>query len=227
MTHGEIVNRVVNDARLNNIDEHISRRYILSIAKSISKTYIAQRLNDRTISAEYNLRSEIRCIEMELDDVVKCPYIEFRSCRKLSKSVKPLPETIWSRSGAAITNISSIDGGRTIYLVSLDQYRRNRNRAYKMKDDIVAYVDSRNYIYVPDEDLKAINLELITVDTEKIDELDSCKKCKNCKSGWDYEFIAPDKILDNIIDKTINTIASIYKQIQPDENPNLNEYLRQ
>lgn len=213
----EAVSLVQNTLRLNNKDSVIPRRYILSILNSISRTYIAQRLQERTIQNDNNLYSEIRCVEFEQIEAIKCPIIEFRRCDVLMKSKKPLPELVFSRLGASIKEVTSIDGNYEFKIVTEEQYRRNKKRKYDF-GEVSVYLGTDNHLYIPDEEILTADVTVLTLNTEDISECSSCSDGQ-CEDAWDSEFIAPDKLETLIIDKAIQTIG-VAKQITPDVNSN-------
>lgn len=217
MKKSEAVSLVENTLKSLNKDVFIPRRYILSVLNNISRTYIAQRLQERTINNESNLYSEIRCVEFEQIEAVKCPIIEFRRCSILMKSKKPLPEVIYSRLGAGIKEVTSIDGEHEFKIVTEDQYRRSKKRKYSF-DETSIYLGTDKHLYIPDEQVMMVDITILTLNTEDIDECSSCSDNK-CEDAWDSEFIAPNKLETLIIDKAIQTI-SLSKQIQPDVNSN-------
>lgn len=47
-----------------------------------------------------------------------------------------------------------------------------------------------------------------------------CKPNDDCKSEWEYDFIYPVKLIENIVSETIRE-ASMKIQIPTDENPNM------
>lgn len=219
MINSEIVSRVINSLRNLTIDSHISRRYVLHILRGISKSLISQKLLDRGLDNDTNIYSLITCFELEKVNSINCPIVSFRLCKILMKSKKPLPEMIFSRVGGSIKEITSVDGEIRLILTSLEKYRRDRNRKYKVKNLVSAYIDPEGYLYIPDYEIYAVNVPLITVETEKIDELCECKD-KECKSGWEYDFIVPDRLTETVFKEALNTLLGTYKQIQPDPNPN-------
>jgi len=227
MTHGEIVKRIVGLLRLNNVDERISSRLVLRTLKDKATNYISQKLLDRTISKEYNIYSDLKCYEFEKVESVRCPIIEFRICKVLMKGKKPLPKLIFSRHGSSIKSVTSVDGIYELTLTDPSQYRRDKKRKYSINKEVKFYVDSDNYPYIPDQEIYAVDIKLATVETEDLTALDTCTKCDTCKSGWDYEFKTPDKLLEVVIQDTLQTLLQTYKSVQPDENPNSNEYSRQ
>lgn len=213
MTNEELVDLIIVQMKLNNVDEAPPRRFILRTARSIATTLISQKLLERTLTRDTYLYTTIDCIEFEKSDRVKCPILDLRRCNVLMKSKKPLPKPIFSRVGSSIKNIRSVDGGFEFTFGYEQQIRRNKSRKYKYDKDIFVYLGTDGHLYIPDNEIYLLRLDLITLETEECD----CED--NCKSAWEYEFKVPDRFLQNVLDLTIQKI-SLYKQLPEDQNPN-------
>ena len=219
------VSKVITTLRLKSADEHISRRYILKLLEDSAKNLISHKLLDRSIGQEYNLYSQLTCVEMRRIEKIECPFIEFNTCSILMKSVKPLPESVYSRLGASIKEVTSIDGQYDFTVVEPRQYRRNKERKYQQKKQIYCFVDSDRHLYIADHEIYAVNVKEITMDTHLVDGFNSCKKCDECKSPWLSPFICPDKLISTVFNEVYQTLG-VYKQIPPDENQNGNENIK-
>lgn len=219
MTNREIVSKIFNVLKLNNKDEHTSRRFVLKLLQDTATQLLSQKWMDRTILNETNLYSHIPCFEFKKINTKDCPSIEFRLCNTLMKSVKPLPKLIFSRLGASVKNIVSVDGNFTFILVDENQYRRNKKRQNSLKNEVYIYLRSDNHLYIPDHEIFSLDLNIFTPKTEDVDECSSCNNDNKCKSKWDYEFILSDKLLDVVFTQTLQ-ILGITKQSREDENPN-------
>lgn len=220
MTNAEAVSKVINSFKYLNKDERIPKRYVLRLLRDSAKNLIAQKLLDRTISEEANLYKKINCFEFKKVDVVSCPIIEFRKCETLMKSKKPLPELVFSRNGSSIKEVTSVDDLTEIYLTTPSQYRKDRKRKYYSKEDTYLYVDVDNYAYIVDKPIYAANITLLTIKTDEVDEASACSEETNCKSGWEYEFIVPDKLQDTVFKEVLQILSSTYAVRRADENPN-------
>jgi hypothetical protein len=220
MTHKEIVSKIINTIKTYNKDEHISRRYVLKLVRDTSAQLISQKLLDRTLFNEMNLYSELNCFELERVEVKQCPIIEFRHCSIIMKSVNKLPELVYSRLGSSIKEIISVDGEFQFTLVNSAQYRRNKARQVSLNDEIYAYVGSDNHLYILDKEIYTVDLSVLTMETEKVHEISTCSNDDDeCKSNWDYELICPDRLVDTVFDKTLQTMG-FSRQIREDQNPN-------
>lgn len=222
MTNEQAVSKIAGSLRAINKDAKIARRLILQVLRENAKVMISHKLMERTLDEELNLYSYLPCLEFQKVDVIKCPIIEFRMCNTLMRSVKKIPSPIFSRLGASIKNVTSIDGSVKLTLVSASQYAINKKRQYQINGEHYIYYNSDGHLYIVDEEIRSINLDFITMHTELIDNCSGCID-DNCKSGWKYDFICPDKLLNAVFDKTVQYLIGTYKQITPDENPNGSE----
>ena len=137
------------------------------------------------------------------------------------KSVKPLPKPVFSRLGASIKDIVSLDGNYTFTFVDRSQYARNKKRKYSVKGETYIYLDSDLHLYIPDEEILSVDLTVLTTKPEDADECSTCKE-KKCKSYYDMEFICPDKLLDVVFNQVLQVLG-MNRQIRDDQNPNFIE----
>lgn len=226
MTNGELVSRVVNDIRALNKDEHVSRRYILYIARNKARHYLSQKLRDRSLFREDNLYRTIRCFGLSKEDVVRCDIVEFKRCKNLMRSRNKLPELIHSRYGNTVLSVTTVDGETSFLPITLSNYRlKNKRRFSKFGNQNYYYINDR-YLYLPDSTVEVVDVTLLTLNEEDVEELSDCTTCNECKPTWDREFICSDKMIEIVIQETLQEVLSTFKQIIPDENPNLSQALR-
>lgn len=180
---------------------------------------MSQKLGESSLYREENIFKVLDCFELEKVDIIKCPIIEFRTCKQLMRSKKQLPELIHSKYGSSVKEVTSLDGEFLLKPITPYQYRLNKQRKTDSKEPYFYVKDG--YLYVPDLEVEMVQVTLITQDLYDLNECSECKK-QNCKSAWDYEFVCSDKLLEAVIQETIKEV-SMTKQIQADQNPNLNE----
>lgn len=218
MTYREAVSKCVNTLKLNNKDEHISRRYILKLLQDSAQVLISQKLLDRTIAGDLNLYTYIPCFEFELIDVKKCPIIEFKMCNTLMKSKKPLPKLVFSRLGASIKDIVALDGNYRFTMVDKGQYQRNKKRKYSVKGETYIYLDSDLHLYIPDEEIYSVDLTVLTTKPEEVDKCSACSE-NDCPKYWETTFIISDKLIDTLFGMVMQNLG-MNRQIRDDKNPN-------
>lgn len=219
MTNREITSEIVNILRTHNKDNRLSRRFILKLLQDSAEFLISQKWGDRSILAETSLYTYLPCFEFERIETKDCPSIEFRLCKTLMKSKKPLPKLIFSRLGSSVKEIVSLDGDFLFTYVDETQYRRNKKRQHKLKNEVYIYLGADNHLYIPDQEILSVDLTILTTDTTCIEDCSACMEKDACKDLWQCEFVAPLKILEIIKDMTLQRL-NITKSIQPDNNPN-------
>lgn len=214
MNNKEIVSKITSILKINNRDERLSHRFILKLLKDTAKQLISQKLLDRTIFSELNLYTEIHCFDFTSQDVVKCPMVEFRRCDVLMKSKKPLPELVFSRLGASIKEIVSLDGDFRFTFVDKAQYQRNKKRQTKLNSEVYIYLGTDNHLYIPDKEIYSLDLTVLTMNPE---EVPSCSE-NLCKNFWYENFVCPDKLIDVVLAQTLQTLG-VTRSIREDQNP--------
>lgn len=223
MTNGDFVARVVNGLRALNKDEHISKRYILKIGQNKSKFYISQKLLDKTLFRESNLFRTIDCFRLTEEETIKCGIHEFMRCDSLMKSKKKIPGLIYSRLGASIISITSLNGDTEYLPISLKGYVNSRNRPNVKKLNIKYYYVQDNILYLPDSTTEYVTITYIPFDESEVDSVSECggeSSHDPCKSIWDYNFKVPDKLSEQVVTETIQEVSMVRK-IAADELPNL------
>lgn len=217
MNQGEFVSRVSNQLRMISKDDYQSDRFILFTGLSIAKKFITQKIQRRSIDRDMSLYTEVTCIEFEPVDIFRCKYVEFKSCDNLSKSVKKLPELIYTRYGSSVKELYSIDRKNNFIESTLYQLRNDSLRQ--------GHKDSNNRFYILDEhiylprEIETLSGLILTPDVYEAELLSGCNN--NCESAWQKPFIAPDSMLEDIISFTVQNIAQT-KSIPETEKQNLN-----
>lgn len=219
MTNLEFVSQITTLLKGDNKDNRIPKRMILGVGRDVASFLVAQKLLDRTITSETNLYSTIECFEFEKVEAKKCPTVEFRLCRTLMKSKKPLPKLIFSRLGASIKQIVSLDGSFIFTFVDETQYLRNKKRLNQLKDNVYVYLGTDNHLYIPDKEIYSVDLTVLTLDSAGASACSSCGDSTSCSSYWDNTFVCPDKLLEAVKDATLQRVG-IHRQITADQNPN-------
>lgn len=222
-TYREIVSRIQNSLNTLTKDTFIPRRFILSVFKSKAEFFMAQKLYDKTLFRETSLFKWISCITMIEDDIIKCDKMEFKRCKSLMKSKKKLPKLLWSKYGSSIILVTNLDGTKNYDLISQTDYlnliRRPNSEKFKGKYAIL-YPD--NILYIPDSEVKKINVLIYTLD-EKADDIsdcDDCEDCNDCESYWDKEVSISDKMREVVFQETLKEVA-MRVQIPLDANDNM------
>ena len=228
MTQGEFVTRIVNDIRALNKDTHVSRRWILRMGKSRAETYVAQKWDEGRLFGELSLFTHISCLPMIRIKSIDCCFAEFKQCGVLMRSKDRIPGMVHANLRPSILQVTSVDDNIHFTYTSLRAYKNNTARRFGSLESEHYYV-SDGYIYIPDINIKAVNVDVITLKQKEALALAGCGKEDDdegsCKSEWDYEFVCPTKLLEAVAVETLNEAVNILK-ISQDENPNMDSNIR-
>lgn len=222
ITNEQFVSEVIKSLNLDTKDTIPSKRYVLSTGKRVAKMFIAKAIRSRSLYREASIYTDIDCFEMEHISPIRCGISFFNNCETLVKSRNKLPELVFTRYGSSIKTVTSIDDSTQFYEVSKSKYIRNNKRQNEFEKENYFYIKD-DYLYIPDYYIKAVTLQLLTLDKKKAEEV-SCN-ITNCKSAWEYNFVAPEKFLDAILKSTAKEISN-QLSIPEDENPNLDSNLK-
>lgn len=218
MTNIEFVSQISGILKSNNKDNKIPKRLILKVGQDAATFLMAQKLMDRTLSSETQLFTTIPCFEFEQIESKKCPSIEFRMCKVLMKSKEPLPKLVFSRLGASVRDIVSLDGEFIFTFVDETQYRRNKKRQQSLKNQVFIYLGTDNHLYIPDREIHSLDLTILTPDTIAAEECSQCKE-KRCTSYWSYPFIVPDRLVEATKDMVLQRLQ-MTRTLVEDQVPN-------
>jgi len=220
-TNAEFVSRVVNDLKGLTKDGRINRRHVLAIGQDKARFLMSQKLDELTLFREEGLVTQINCFEMEEVPFIECDVVEFKNCKSIMKSKKPLPPGLFGKIGAGIIMVSSIDDSVIYEGTTPRLYKANSNFKYKRKD-YHTYLVKNGHLYLPDSEVEAVNLTMFVIEKYKSVEASSCCETdEKCKSFWSFEFVCPDRFLDLVVRDTLTEMANIYRTSVEDSNPNL------
>jgi hypothetical protein len=225
-TNREIVSRVKNQLRLLSKDANLNDRFILFTAENIAETYLSKKARNRALYRYDNLYKDISCVELIDVNTYKCDIVEFRSCKKLKRSKKKLPELVYSRYGGSIKEVTAIDGGVDFKPSTVAQHRRDGKRQ-KVAPGVNYFYIKDGYLWIPDSDIEMVNIYILALDQYDLDNMSNCPGDDetNCMSAWEYDFVISSDMLEQVIRETIQQV-SITIQIQEDENPNLDSNIK-
>lgn len=222
MKQGELVSIINQGFNAVSKDAFIPRRYILAVFKNIAKTLLGQQADRKQLFRLSKMFTVLNCVELEPVNIIACPLVQFRSCRSLMKTKKPLPDMIETKIGPVIILVQTLDGTKTFYQKSeLEMSNQNKRRGADKFEGGYYYIIN-NDMYIPDIDIEIVRITLLTLDDEI--ECDTCND-GNCDSFWDRELIIPDKLLQIAVQQTIQQI-SLRFQLPKDENPDLDSNIK-
>jgi len=222
MNNKKLVSRISNSINAINKDARVSKRYILEVATSKAIYLMAQKFRDKSLFREDNILTSIDCFELEQIDKYKCDIVEFKSCNYVMKSVKKVPELVYSRFGSSLKEVTNIDFSLDFRPTTPFKFRRDKRREGFGIDKFWYIKD--NYLYLPESDVQRVSLLLYTPNEYEAVKTSACED-KKCLNPWDFEFKCSSKLMEVVIQETLKEIT-FKLQIPTDENPNMDENIK-
>lgn len=221
MKNSEVISRVVNSIKALNKDEHISKRYVLSVLRSKARLLMLNNMHTQELLRNSDLFRTLTCFGLKREDVFRCPIVEFKTCKTLMKSKKRLPEMLGGKFGAFVVSVDSLDGEKQFLPTTLRMYKLNKDRVYAKYVDGYFYYIQDGYLYIPDVEVEAVNITIIGINEDEMEGLSECDTYGDCGSVYDAEFICPDKLIDLVVTEATSEIMSTWRRIVEDDNPNM------
>ena len=205
----EICSDIINDLRSYNLDDRVSYRFIKNKLIDKANYFTKQDAELRKITKLSNLWQPIDCVELEEVSLSNCGG---NGCKKVMKSTTKIPDTYQTGYGYTL-KVFNIDYTKEYNIIQPSYYKDIINRPYATKNGYYWLVDG--YIFIPDSEV-----EVITVLGMFKETLNTSKD--GCPKPLDTIFAFPDYIVTIAKQETLKELLGSFKQINPDESPNLN-----
>lgn len=225
MTNIELVSRIVSGLKAHTKDGAVRWRYLLSIARTKSRFFMSQKLDELTLNKEEGIKTEITCFPMKRIKGKDCGVVAFRLCDKIMQSCHELPETIYGKSGTGVLRVVNIDDSREYKYVTAKEYTRLKKRKYR-NTEARYFTMKNNRLLLPDSENELVDITVIAVERADAQQLSECNSnsADDCHNAWEDDFICPDRFLDLVIQDTISEVANFYRTSVSDENGDLDEH---
>lgn len=220
MKNSEIVSEIINDLRSLNLDDHISKRYVLAKLQDNAALFIKRENELLRLYNYQDIWTTVSCIEMEPADVVECCCIRIEKCKFMMKSTLPLPDIYSYKGGPLIQEVLSMDGSQEYRLTTPRGYKRILDREFIDKNVKYFWIEN-DHIIIPDSRVKLVSLTAFFRNVSEAKQLNSCDDSgdNNCIRPLDEEFLCPAHLLSIVKESTITNLFNFYKRNQIDTLP--------
>lgn len=120
-TNRQFCSDIVGFLRANNIDERISYRLILGVARDAAQTFIKQDSDSRRLFKQANLWITLSCFEMEEVPLIDCLF-DVSYCKNIMKSKEKLPD-FYSTGYGSLIRITNLDGSGNYIETNFADYK--------------------------------------------------------------------------------------------------------
>lgn len=226
LTNRQIISDIVNDLRALNVDDRVSKRYILNKLRDYAALYIKRDAEARRLLGISDLWTDVQCVELCEAPITECCSIEISECDMVMKSKIKLPET-YETMYKDLIQIFNVKYAKEFKQITPQEYKDILVREFKDKR-IRYYWLQNGYIVVPDTLIDTVNIRGIFVDPAEAKKMSSCREDEDdkCVSKLDQRFICPDYLLAIVKQETLKDLFNFYKRNVLDESPNINTNIK-
>jgi hypothetical protein len=224
-TNRQIISDITTDLRAYNLDDKISKRFILNKLRAYAKTFIKRDAETRRLMSLTDLWVDVSCVEMCEAPLVDCCNEDIPDCTMVMRSKHKIPETYETFYGELL------EVHNPTYA---KEFRQTTPKAYKnlvlreFRDKRIKYYWlSNGYLIIPDSMVQTVSLRGVFENPAAARKLNSCLTDDDkCFSLLDQPFVCPDYLESVIKQETLKDLFGFYKRVTTDENPNMNNNIR-
>lgn len=192
---------------------YVTDRLIFSLIKKHAAPLIYQEDGKMKLMKMDFLFTPLPFVELIEVDRVEAECVGISSDCTIKRTRNKLPEMLTGYWGAAIRDVSSIDGQIEIYPTSPRQYVRKRNSTDAKYDKNKYFWYLNGYLYFPDLEWDAVRLEAIF--SEEVS--DYLCNSDPCADAQDMELGIPEYLISTIQNLVLADISGTM-QIPQDKN---------
>lgn len=226
VTNRQIISDIVNDLRALNLDDHVSKRYILSKLRSAAALLIKRDADTRRLLNISEIWTVVPCVELCEVPLSDCCDIDIPQCQKVMKSRLRLPETLQTLYKELI-QIFNPKFSREFIFTTPQQYKNIIDREF-VDPRLKYYWISNGHIVVPDALVDTITIRGVFLEPARAKRMNSCIPLEEqeCISILDQPFTCPDYLVGPVKEQVLKDLFSFYKRNVVDEMPDLNTNLK-
>lgn len=224
-TNRQIISDIITDLRAANLDDKVSKRFILNKLRAYAKTFIRQDAESRRLLNITDLWTDVSCVEMCEAPLVDCCNEDIPDCTTVMRSKHKIPPT-YETSYGELLEVFNPTYAKEFRQTTPKAYKNIKLREFRDKR-IKYYWLSNGYLIIPDSMVRTVTLRGVFEDPAAAKKLDSCYSENNpCISLLDQPFVCPDYLESVIKQATLQDLFGYYKRVTTDESPNLNNNLK-
>ena len=224
-TNRQVISDIVNDMRALNLDDRVSKKFILSKLRNAAAQLIKREADSRRILAISDLWTEVQCVELCRAPLIDCCNTDIPNCKFVMKSKNPIPAT-YETLYKELLQIFNPFFAKEFKQITPQEYKDLLTREFQDKR-IKYFWLSNGYLVIPDCLVESVVLRGVFVEPAKAKQLNSCESTTDkCVSILDQPFVCPEYLMKPVKDITLENIFNFYKRNVLDEEPNLNTNLK-
>jgi hypothetical protein len=225
LTNRQIISDISSDLRALNLDDKVSKRFILNKLRNYASTFIKQDAESRRLMALTDLWTDVSCVEMCEYPLVDCCGEDIPDCTTVMRSKYKIPDTYETFYGEMF-EVHNPTYAKEFKQTTPKGYKNIKLREFQDKR-IKYYWFSNGYLIIPDSMVQKVSIRGVFANPAEAKKLDSCAiEDKQCFSTLDQPFVCPDYLVSVVKKEVLKDLFGFFKRVTPDENPNMNNNIK-
>lgn len=227
LTNRQIISDIVNDLRAVNLDDRVSKKYILTKLRDFAALFIKRDAELRRLLNISDIWVEVQCVELEQRPLVECCEIDIPNCTMVMRSIKKIPET-FETTYKELLEVHNPIYAKEFKQITPKEYKNIKSREFQDKR-MKYYWISNGYLIIPDSLVEIVTLRGAFINPAEAKKLNSCDSGEDengCVSVLDQMFVCPDYLLPVVKQEVLKDLFNFYKRNVLDETPNINTNIK-
>lgn len=199
MKISEAISRVRNIVKSVKEDAFLTDRFIYSLIKKYGYAVLQKEINIGGLrySNLYTKLPYIELVDISTVEIPECFNVVIPTGCSIKRSKSRLPKTFSSSNGLMIRTVASLDYSKKYYFSHPEAFNHIMNISINKKwnKNGYFYIDSDDYLYIFNDDVKAVLVEGLFVDYTNFL---SCDNKFQCQSATDFIAPFPDHLFAEI-----------------------------
>lgn len=226
LTNRQIISDVMSDLRAVNLDDKVSKRFILNKLRGYTALFIKRDTDARRVFNISDIWLDVPCVEFCETPLVDCCNIDIPNCKFVMKSKKKVAET-YETFYKELLEVHNPTYGKEFRQITPKDYKDIKAREFQDKR-IKYFWISNEHIIIPDAMVEVATIRGVFVNPADAKKMSGCLENDNdkCVGLLDQPFNCPDYLIPVIKQETLKDLFNFFKRTPTDESPNLNNNLK-
>lgn len=231
-TNRVLYSEIIGELKATGIDSWISSKFVLEKARDITNNFTSKDNNsNQNIYKIPEGWKEATCLPLMEVSVTTCD-LGTAYCQKLMRTKEKIPSIFSGKYGALIKSVASENFESFYEFTTPKGWKAAQKRRDKSGKKYFFFIGGYLFIPIPkgtQASPEVLRIEAYFSKPWEVDALNKkgCVDCKEeCLKPLDYDFVAPNYILDDIKKEVTRQLSGIYLKIQRDDYPDISQLQR-
>ena len=194
LTNRQIISDIISDLRAADLDDKVSKRFILNKLRAYAATFIKRDAETRRLLTLTDLWTDVDCVPLCEEPLVNCCNEDIPDCTTVMRSINKIPNTYETFYGELL-EVHNPTFAKEFHQTTPKAYKNIKLREFRDKR-IKYFWLSNGYLIIPDSMAQIVTLRGVFADPAAAKRLSACAdKPDKCVGILDSPFVCPDYLV--------------------------------